>query len=83
MSQQWFDPSSKWRDAVTPTVTAGLEQVKEEKLGRLPRCAAESLRQELAAPPPSTLGKPRSRKPPAVSAGRRRACSPRSGCDPR
>jgi hypothetical protein len=62
--------------AVTPTITAGLEQVKEEeKLLRLMRqavvCASlqafeEALRQELPAmPPASTRGKRRSRKPPA------------------
>jgi hypothetical protein len=62
--------------AVTPAVTAGLEQVKEkEKLVRLTRhavtCASlqqfeERLRAELPPPrPASTRGKRRSRKPPA------------------
>ncbi len=60
--------------AVTPTVTAGLEQVKDpEKLLRLTDHAAlcpslqafeDCLRQELSAPPASTRGKRRSRKPP-------------------
>jgi predicted transposase YdaD len=60
--------------AVTPTVTAGLQQVKEEeKLARLTRHAAvcpslqafeDALRQELPAPAPtSTRGQRRSRKP--------------------
>ena len=59
---------------VTPTVTAGLEQLKEdEPLVRLTRQAAiceslkafeDGLRQELTAPTPtSTRGKRRSRKP--------------------
>jgi predicted transposase YdaD len=62
--------------AVTPAVTAGLEQVKEkEKLVRLTRHAVacvslqqfeERLREELPPPrPASTRGKRRSRKPPA------------------
>jgi predicted transposase YdaD len=60
--------------AVAPTITAGLEQVKDEtKLDRLTRQVAlcpslqafeESLRQELSAPAPaSTRGKRRGRKP--------------------
>ena len=59
--------------SMTPTITAGLEQVKqEEKLDRLAQQAAicaslqafeEALRQELPAPAPaSTRGKRRSRK---------------------
>jgi predicted transposase YdaD len=62
--------------AVSPTVTAGLQQVKEEKqLARLTRHAAvcpslqafeDKLRQELSAPAPaSTRGKRRAHKPPA------------------
>jgi hypothetical protein len=61
--------------SVTPAVTAGLEQVKEEEqLARLTPQAAlcpslqafeDSLRRELAAPPASTRGKRRSRKPSA------------------
>jgi hypothetical protein len=61
--------------SVTPTITAGLEQVKDaDKLDRLLRLTAacpslqafeEALRQELPAPPPSTRGKRRGRKPPA------------------
>jgi len=61
---------------VTPTVMAGLEQVKEkEKLVRLTRHVAacpslqqfeERLREELPTPAPaSTRGKRRPRKPPA------------------
>lgn len=62
--------------AVTPSITAGLEQVKDdEKLARLTRHEAlcpglqafeDGLRQELPAPPPvSTRGKRRPRKPSA------------------
>ncbi len=62
--------------AVTPAITAGLEQVKqEEQFDRLSRlagtCASlqafeEALHRELPAPQPaSTRGKRRSRKPPA------------------
>lgn len=69
-----LDVLSERFGAVTPAVTAGLEQVKEkEKLVRLTRqavaCASlqafeDFLRQELPAPPPpSTRGKRRSRKP--------------------
>ena len=61
---------------VTPTITAGLEQVKEDdRLARLTDHAAtcpslqafeQCLLQELPVPPPvSTRGKRRSRKPPA------------------
>lgn len=67
---------TRW-GAVTPAITAGLEQVKaEEKLDRLTRQAVicpslqafeVALHQELPAPPPaSTRGKRRSRKPPAL-----------------
>ena len=62
--------------AASPSVTAGLQQVKDEKkLDRLTRHVAtceslqsfeEALVRELPAlPPPSTRGKRRSRKPPA------------------
>jgi hypothetical protein len=62
-------------EAVTPTISAGLQQVKEDaKLSRLIRHAAAcpslqafegALQKELSAPTPaSTRGKRRSRKPP-------------------
>jgi hypothetical protein len=60
--------------AVTPTIAAGLEQVKEEErlnrltdyVGTCPDLPAfeEALRKELPAPPPvSTRGKRKPRKP--------------------